>query len=148
MITINKPNSTLSAVFRKTYLEKAGLMESKMVNDTCIYLYGSIFGDTFIINKGVAAYRIHGSNISSSTFSRKFIVDCLDTKLEIFNLANDLNLIKDKRNWLDNQLAKSIKYFIYSSKNKAKTFYDCVMWCLGNRPSLLLVIIIDKIKHR
>lgn len=125
-----KPPTTLCAAFRREALYNAGLFESKMVNDTCIYMYGIMHGDVYVINKPVAAYRIHENNISKSKFSKEFIRDCLEDKIVIYKKMCALNLLQDKKRWLYDQLSVSVYYFLKSSNRDYMQAIWLVTWVL------------------
>ncbi len=125
-----KPSSTLTAVFRRQALDNIGVKDFRMVNDTCIYLMGIIEGDVYLINKPVAAYRMHGGNISNSRFKIRFIKDCLEAKRELYEIANSRNLINNPKEWFSEQISQSAFYFIVSSgKNVGITLYS-LLWVL------------------
>lgn len=126
----NKPLSTLTAVFKKENLDMLDLGQSKMINDTCIYLYGLLEGDVFTINSSVAAYRVHGNNISKRKFAREFIKDCLDEKRKIYCMAMERNLLCSPNDWYYNQLRSSIYYFLYTSGIDLRTTFFITMWLL------------------
>lgn len=125
-----KPFSTLTAAFRKQCLDELNLNESKMVNDTCIYLYGILLGDIFLINKPVAAYRIHSSNISKGHFSMDFIINTLEEKVKIYNLALHSNKLNNRKCWLFFQLNISVDYFVSNAVFDPVCFFRIAMWIL------------------
>lgn len=125
-----KPLSTLTAVFRKDNLDMLDLGKSKMINDTCIYLYGLLEGDVFIINSSVAAYRVHGNNISKRKFALDFIKDCLDEKRKIYYMAMKRDLLCNPSDWYYMQLKNSIYYFLYTSGSDIRIAFFITMWLL------------------
>lgn len=127
-----KPHSTLSAVFRKDALHKAGLYNSKMVNDMCIYLYGIMNGDAYFINKPVGAYREHGSNISKKRFTMDFVKDCLNDKIIIYKKICQKNILIDRKDWLYKQLSASIYYFLKSCGHDWCYAIEIFKWILLN----------------
>lgn len=143
-----KPHSTLSAIFRVSGLKKAGILDSKMVNDTCIYLYGISTGEVYLMNKAVAAYRVHSTNISKGSFKKDFIFDCLTTKKEICEYYSENDLIRQKNNWKIENYSSSIFYFISSSKNKIKTGFWALEWMMINNPFIAIRIIIKGIRDK
>ncbi len=129
-VKYTKPLSTLTAIFRKDSLDLVDLGKSKMINDTCIYLYGLLEGDVFIVNSPVAAYRVHGNNISKRKFALDFIKDCLDEKRKIYYMALDRELLYDPNDWYYNQLKSSIYYFLYTSGMDIKITLSITMWLI------------------
>lgn len=127
-----KPSSTLTAVFRSVSLHQAGLFESKMVNDTCIYLYGIMYGDVYLINKPVAAYRIHTNNISQTKFSMDFVKTCLNEKIIIYKKLCDRNRIEDKKDWLYRHLKVSFFYFWKRSGKDWLYKTRLIFWIIKN----------------
>lgn len=123
-----KPMSTLSAIFRKSALDNINLKESKMINDTCIYLYGILYGDIYIINKPVAAYRIHENNISKKRFQLNFIKKCLDEKRKIYKIAKSEEKLYEHKKWYYSQISPTIYYFISSSNKSIIVIIMILMW--------------------
>lgn len=129
-VKYTKPLSTLTAVFRKDNLDMLALEQSKMVNDTCIYLYGLLEGDVFIINSPVAAYRVHGNNISKRKFASDFIKDCLDEKRKIYYMAMERKILYNPNDWYYKQLRSSVYYFLYTSGLDIRIIFFITMWLL------------------
>lgn len=129
-VSYPKPMSTLSAVFRKSSLDLSDLANSKMVNDTCIFLYGILNGDSYLINRAVAAYRIHDNNISKKSFDIQFVKNCLREKIKIYNLACEKNLIKKRREWLYVQLSNSAFYFLANTKRDIIFIMRVFFWLM------------------
>lgn len=125
-----KPLSTLTAIFRKDGLNAVSLENSKMINDTCIYLYGLLAGDVFIINSSVAAYRVHESNISKRKFALDFMKDCLDEKRRIYNIAKERQLLCDSTVWYYKHLKNSIYYFLSTSGMDIKIAFHIIIWLI------------------
>lgn len=123
-----KPMSTLSAIFRKSTLDDINLKESKMINDTCIYLYGILHGDIYIINKPVAAYRIHENNISKRKFEISFIKKCLDEKRKIYKIAKREKKLYENKKWYYSQISPTIYYFINSSNKNIIIIIMSFIW--------------------
>ena len=136
-----KPKSTMSAMFKKELLDRVHLSSSKMVNDTCIYLYGISDGDIYLINRPVAAYRVHDTNISKRKFDYAFIKNVLQTKLEIYNMVYEK--IKDKEQWLFVQMSQSAYYFILCSGKDLKTVFFIMRWIFLNAKEIRCRIIKD-----
>lgn len=143
----SKPLSTLTAVLRKENLDNLNMRNSKMVNDTCIYLNGIIGGDVFLINRSVAAYRVHENNISKKKFNQSFMNNCLNEKKRLYDIALKNNLLIDSKNWFYFQIRQSAYYFIVSSDYDAKTCIYILTWILryGNGIRLKFV---KEILHR
>lgn len=128
--TYLKPQSTLSAIFRKTELDEFGFPNFRMINDTCIYLAGILKNDVYLINKPVAAYRLHSGNISNSKFSIAFIRDCLEAKKEIFAIAESNQSLEFPYSWYGNQICQSAFYFMSSSGKNPKICIWILYWVL------------------
>lgn len=125
-----KPLSTLTAIFRKESLDEVGLSKCEMINDTCIYLYGILEGDIYVINKPVAAYRIHQDNISKKKFSPDFVKKCLKEKRKIYKIAKKDNKLINSKEWYFNQMLPTLYYFIYSSNKDFYTIVTIFLWML------------------
>lgn len=147
-VKYTKPLSTLTAVFRKDNLDMLALGQSKMINDTCIYLYGLLGGDVFIINSPVAAYRVHGNNISKRKFALDFIKDCLDEKRKIYYMAMEREILYNPSKWYYKQLRSSIYYFLYTSGIDIKITFFIAMWLLRYGKGVRLRFIQGILKHQ
>lgn len=123
-----KPCSTLSAVFKKETLDKQGLGSCPMVNDTCIFLYGILRGDVYLLNQPVAAYRIHETNITKNSFSVNFVTLCLNEKKKIYAIACDKGLLLDKKTWFFVQLRQSIVYFLSCAHYDLYLCFHVILW--------------------
>ena len=147
----SKPLSSLTAVFRKESLDAVGLAESKMINDTCLYLRGILNGDIYLLNKPVAAYRFHGSNISGNSFSLDFILATLNEKLNVYKYAKKAQKLDDKADWLDRNLSISILYFLNTNKRDIKCICGIFIWILLYGSGVQLVFLrklIKKLLHK
>ena len=129
-VTYPKPDSSLTAVFRKTALDAAGLSESKMVNDTCIYLCGILDGDVYLHNQPVATYRLHASNISNHALPIDFVLGTLNEKIRIYKLAKKAHKLERKRAWLYHNLRVSVFYFVRTNKRDFKCLLILFFWVL------------------
>lgn len=127
-----KPCSTLSAVFKKETLDKQKLALCPMVNDTCIFLYGILYGDVYLLNKPVAAYRIHETNITKNRFSLKFVKSCLNEKKKIYMIASGRGLLWNKKAWLFVQLRQSISYFVSCAHYDLYLCFNIILWLAVN----------------
>lgn len=125
-----KPQSSLTAVFRKKALDAAGLATSNMVNDTCIYLYGILNGDVYLLNKPVAAYYLHANNISKRSLPIGFVFGTLNEKIRIYKLAQKARKIDNKQEWLSRHLGISILYFLQTSKGNIIHVAAIALWVL------------------
>lgn len=140
-----KPMSTLSAVFRKKTLDFYRLNTSDMVNDTCIFLYGIMEGNVYLINKPVAAYRIHLNNISKKKFEYQFVKKCLDEKIKLYNIAKP-NL-HNRKKWLYIQLSASTFYFLLNSKKDILFIVRIMFWILVHGKGTQILFLKSTIKH-
>lgn len=125
-----KPQSTLTAVFRKEALDAVGLADCEMINDTCIYLWGTLNGDVCLINRPVAAYRFHSSNISNSKFSDTFIMGTLNEKLKVYECARKEQKLDDRKAWLNRHLGVSVCYFLRTNRHDVKSVCGIVSWLM------------------
>lgn len=146
-IHYNKPSSTLTMIIKKDFLIKMNLENSKMVNDTCIYLNAVFNGNVYLINKSVAAYRIHENNISNKKFKFNFIIDCLNEKNRIYKLGIKEKKIIDPKYWYYKQIRKSVYYFIYSSNKDFCTICLILCWILFHNHGTLKLFIKDFINY-
>lgn len=128
-----KPQSTFTTIFNKKILEYVNLNEVKMVNDTIIYLRALLGGNPEFIKNIVGVYRIHNNNISKGC-SSDFIIQNLDEKYKIYNLARNMSDFRDKitKNWLNEQIFLTIDYYISESKVKINDCIKIIKWINKN----------------
>lgn len=143
-----KPYSTLTAVYRKSGLDEVKLSRSTMINDTCIYLYGILCGDVYLMTETVAAYRIHSTNISHSKFKFDFIFGVLNEKITTYKQAKKRKLLYDPVHWLYYQLKVSILYFIDSSGRNWKYILSIYAWLLFRGQGAQFVFLKRAIKSK
>ena len=124
----SKPQSTLTAVFRKEALDAVNLADCEMINDTCIYLWGTLNGDVYLINRPVAAYRFHSSNISNSKFAYDFIMGTLNEKLKVYEYAQKAQKLNDRKAWLNRHLGVSVCYFLRTNRRDMKSVCGIISW--------------------
>lgn len=104
-INWEKPDSTFSAVFKKTVLEDADFCNLQMMNDATIYMNALLYGDAYILKDYIGIYRIHNTNISK-TISCYFIIDNLKEKEKILHRMPNLS-----RNWWYKQFKLTFVYY-------------------------------------
>lgn len=122
-----KPMSTFATVFSRKYLEKADLINMKMVNDIAIYMRVLVFGDVFVIPDLIGNYRIHSNNISSR-IEVNFLIENIK---ERFWVANRLPIGKrEKYQWLDKQIIFCFSYFVKGSHPKSKEIMKLTIWII------------------
>lgn len=63
-VTMSKPMSTVSTLFRKEIFEKCKVDEMYEISDVCLYLNALLCGDAYVLNKTVAVYRFHEKNLT------------------------------------------------------------------------------------
>jgi len=138
-----KPNSTFTAVFRKTILEQGKFLEMEMVNDSSIYLRSLLSGGSvYVYPYAIGVYRVHSKNI---TFHLKptFITDNLKEKKSVYDLALERNLLINPKNWLSKQILLTVKYYFnssYPSRKDAKIIYQ---WIRKNIKQFSLIIYLE-----
>ena len=128
-----KPQSTFTTIFNKKILEYVNLNEVKMVNDTIIYLRALLGGNPEFIKNIVGVYRIHNNNISKGC-SSDFIIQNLDEKYKIYNLARNMSNFRDKitENWLNEQMFLTLDYYISESPTNFKDYMKIIKWINKN----------------
>ena len=127
-----KPNSSLSAVFRKTALDTSGLEQSLMFDDTCIYLNGMLHGDTYLIGREVAAYYVHSMNISHRRLPRDFMLDTMNEKVRIYKAAKEMQLLDHPRDWAYRQFTDSAMFFLETSGKDVRLIPFFLAWWIIN----------------
>lgn len=128
-----KPQSTFTTIFNKKILEDVNLNEVKMVNDTIIYLRALLGGNPEFIKNIVGVYRMHNNNISKGC-SSDFIIQNLDEKYKIYNLARNMSDFRDKitENWLNEQMFLTLDYYISDSPTNFKDYMKIIKWINKN----------------
>ncbi|WP_289128473.1 glycosyltransferase family 2 protein [uncultured Clostridium sp.] len=128
-----KPQSTFTTIFSKKILEDVNLNEVKMVNDTIIYLRALLGGNPEFIKSIVGVYRIHNNNISKAC-SSDFIIQNLEEKYKIYNLARNISNFRDKitENWLNEQMFLTLDYYISESPTNFKDYIKIIKWINKN----------------
>lgn len=124
-----KPHPSF-AIFNKLKLEKAGIKNMYMVNDTPLYLRALLEGDIYIENNPVGIYRIHASNISKS-ISSSFIIANLKEKCYIYKELKKRKVNFDLSMWWYKMVRETFDYFMVTNPSDteiAKVKY----WCLAH----------------
>lgn len=124
-----KPSSTFTTVFKKSILEKSGLNDMDMVNDTSIYLRSLLNGKPYFLNNIVGVYRMHGNNLTFSC-SLQFIIDNLEEKYKVGILGKEVfNLNENEyRLWMFEQFYMTIMYYLNSSKPSIRSQIILLIW--------------------
>ena len=111
----SKPHSTFTSIFRRKILDKAGLKQMEMVNDSSIYMKALSYGDAYIFNQYIGVYRIHKTNISKS-LDYRFVIQNLKEKGVILN--QNKKLLKHPHLWWLQQYRLTYNYFMASNPSK------------------------------
>lgn len=146
-----KPLSTLTAIFRKDALDAVNLAESEMVNDTCIYLWGILNGDVYLINRPVAAYRFHCSNISNNKFAYDFIMRTLNEKNKVYTCALREHKLDNKMEWLGRNVGNSVFYFLKTNRRDIKSIWGIFAWMILHGWDVLFAVCkkaLQKVLHK
>lgn len=124
----NKPTSLFSSLFSRKVLEKSGIENMEMVNDSSIYLRSLLYGTAFIMDDVIGVYRIHNHNITNFLDSN-FILQNLQEKKKIQNIAQDYGLLYNSGTWMKEQFLLTVNYYFCSSKVNFKDFRRIMRWC-------------------
>lgn len=144
-VTMGKPMSTVSTLFRKQTFVERGVDKMYEISDVCLFLNALLCGDAYIINTPVAVYRFHEKNLTYSLpFS--FMFNVLREKERVYCDARKL-LSAPQDFWYHHF---RITYFFYkdgraSFKGKMKM----LMWGLAHvhgNDRLLVLIMKEMIK--
>lgn len=127
-----KPNSSLSAIFRKTALDASKMDQSLMFDDTCIYLNGLLHGDVYLIDEEVAAYCVHTTNISLRSLPKEFILNSMNEKLRMYKAAQELQILDHPRDWAYRQFMDTAMCALESSGKDIRLIPMYLFWWLRN----------------
>jgi len=133
MTAIKKPNSTFTALFKRSKLEKIGFAEMKMMNDGPIYMRALLTGDGYLMEDVIGVYRIHRSNISFS-LNLDFLLENLDEKIWVGNEAMKLGYNGIDQAWINGQVMHTLNYYITHSKPNQQKRQKVMMWLKENLP--------------
>ena len=125
--TIYQKPYFFAAVFRRSYLDQAGLIDMEMVNDGPVFLRSLLFGRVWALSDKVGVYRFHGENISFG-LTPTFITDNLEEKIKVGEKAKERSLLDDPEQWLIEQIVLTLRYFIYDSKPKEEAVKKVLDW--------------------
>ncbi|HFR3189081.1 TPA: hypothetical protein ACHU6W_002048, partial [Streptococcus suis] len=89
--------------------------------------------------KAIAAYRVHGTNISKSRLPLSFIIQTLEEKKRLYKKVKLEGIINNPAIWYFNNLRNSIYYFLESSNFDVFIIISQSIWLLfkGNGVRLL-----------
>lgn len=133
-----KPTSTFTSLFRKSMLDRSGLMNTEMVNDTVIYTHALLYGTGYYCNEVIGNYRIHSENITKN-ITEKFIIQNIEEKRAILGKI-PLKGVK-KGIWLYRQSWCSIEYYIY---NHRKSHYPEIKNWVKQQKMLVMFLLTYK----
>lgn len=124
---VPKPKSTFTTIFRKSKLIESGILDSSMVNDTIIYLYGLTKSDIFLSSKCIGCYRVHCHNMTKGVNS-ELILDTFEEKMKLSKVVERIGI--DRRKWLLNQITLTAEYY-WSNTDKRQQNKDIDNWILN-----------------
>lgn len=124
---VPKPKSTFTTIFRKSKLIESGILDSSMVNDTIIYLYGLTKSDIFLSSKCIGCYRVHSHNMTKGVNS-ELILDTFEEKMKLSKVVERIGI--DRRKWLLNQITLTAEYY-WSNTDKRQQNKDIDNWILN-----------------
>jgi hypothetical protein len=101
-----------------------------MMNDASIYLRSLCFGDVYALKMIVGVYYIHASNISKA-LPFEFIVQNLEEKKNIYNIAKDRN-IRNLDKWFKQQVFSTVVYFFSQPTVTPEGEIIINEWCNNN----------------
>ena len=133
-----KPASTLTALFKRKALERMGITNMKMVNDSSIYLRSLLVGDAGFIHDIVGVYSVHGSNMTFN-LDCDFIIDNLQEKLEVKNIAVKQCGYDEKEMdlWMERNAYSTISYYFTNSPILDTDIKKIAVWLNQNCPRII-----------
>lgn len=82
-VTMSKPKSSVSTLFRKQVFTDRGLDAMYEISDVCMYMNALLWGDAYMMPKEVAVYRVHEGNLTYH-LSHRFMMNVLREKHRIY----------------------------------------------------------------
>lgn len=105
---LEKPRSTVSAVFRKEAICESNICDMIEMSDSSIYMQCLLRGDAYIIDDIVAVYRVHEKSLTSNA-SLPFIMNVLHQK-ELF-YKKSIGIIPRPKDFWSTQYSKTFSLF-------------------------------------
>lgn len=122
-----KPASTLTTLFKRKMLLEMDILNMEMVNDVSIYLRSLLVGDAGFIDTVAGVYRIHNNNITFS-LSSDFLIENLNEKVAIKNLAREQYEEVKVEEWLHDNILNTVSYYFNNSAKKLKDYQSILNW--------------------
>lgn len=109
--TYRKPNSSFSMAMRYKKIESIQYSKLRLFNDTSLYLYALLAeGTVHFIKEYIGIYCIHETNMSKGV-APEFIIENLDSKLDIYCKAKMKGILKEPNKWIYEQAGITIRYY-------------------------------------
>lgn len=127
----NKPQSTFTSVFTMESLQKAELVDMKMVNDYAIYLRALLFGNAYVIDDCIGCYRVHDTNISFN-IEKNFLMENLAERVWVkTKLIKKIGEEKVNK-WWKAQMIVLVRYFLFKSNPPKKEGKEIIEYVKKN----------------
>ena len=111
-VTMSKPMSTVSTLFRTKDMVRRGVDKMYELSDVCLYLNALMCGDAYVVNTPVAIYRFHEKNLTYS-LPYWFMFNVLREKERVYCDAKDI--LYDSKDFWYNHFR--ITYLFYKDGN-------------------------------
>lgn len=143
-----KPNSTFTAIFKKSSLEKANFQEMEMVNDSSIYMRGLINkGLVYVNNNIIGLYRIHEKNITYN-IKADFLIENLIEKKKIYDIICQNKIFQNPDKWLKKQIKLTLDYYFGNSNPDFRSSKKVIDWVVNNSDYNQLYLILSNLKFK
>ncbi len=134
-----KAASSFTTMFRRSVLEEADFQNMTMMNDHSIFLRAACYGDVIISEKVVGLYSIHSENISKN-IPYDFLMENLEEKRAIYNIATKFAEERQLRDWYKHQLFVTVKYYFGGTVVSRQQKKGILIWLWNNCPSSFLKV--------
>lgn len=131
-----KPMSVVTAVFRKAIFDKMPERYMLDLSDTCLYLYALLYGDAYIVEESVAAYRVGQQSVTRQC-PRQNIMRGLKQKEIIYKLAREKYGMSN-RFW-NNQFKMTYSFYTQSNPLRWNLIYVLGWGIIHSHGSLALL---------
>ncbi len=128
-----KPNSTFTALFRVSMLNKAGFADMQVMNDASIYLRALCFGDAYYLPDVIGVYVIHNANISNK-MPHGFLMQNLEEKRSIYEHARSA-FSEPLDNWFKTQILSTVRYYFMGTAVSKAQRREVTRWCRAYVPN-------------
>ena len=133
LLEMNFSQGCCMAIKKEVKDEYLKVTQGKLPHDWELNIISAIQNGCYYLDIPLIDYRIHNNNISKGC-SSDFIIQNLDEKYKIYNLARNMSNFRDKitENWLNEQMFLTLDYYISESPTNFKDYMKIIKWINKN----------------